>query len=415
MTMTTKILALTLVLAFCVIPVGCDKSMVNRHTGEHGYLVFEYESAKDPHNFNKPIFEGALLELEVTDVPAGLPVQITTVRALTPQTGRVAKQKGNRFAVDALSVGWALFEVHGRDKEGRLRIDTIRLRVDRVETLRFHPRKARVFAESSGDDPETTTVQRIEVPAGSRVEIPWTRLSAKQEPLIGYGVFPIAIKPPGAARIDESVRAQDHFTLVIADESIPFEFEVVPAAGLRGDRLIIEVVKPRASKRVLRHFPKLSEHPLRTLMKRIGADSHGVRHCGEAADRNSYQPLRDGHEIIDDRDAHSVRHEAHHQLPACGLHPHRPGNAVGVEHLLRAHPMGLAFRGDHQSLPLQIFRLQINPLGQWMIFGKNDPLSHVAQGVKLEPFLRLEHADGEVSTGFENGRGGLRCVHRQEP
>lgn len=234
------ITALIAALAFS----GCD---INRHTGEHGQLVFEYYSQQDRYNFNKPIIEGGYLDIFLYDIPEGRPVEVLSATALTPDRGRVEGATENLVVVQGITTGWAKFEVRAIDEDEELRVDVIRMRVDGAHSIHFRPEGARVLdglslskEALSNEALNEEKVGYLEVTTGSRVEIPWTRRSAKKEPLVGYGVYPIAIDPPDAAELHDRLTTHDTVTLFMPDE--PTTFELVPAKGLRGDRLIIEVV-----------------------------------------------------------------------------------------------------------------------------------------------------------------------------
>ncbi len=221
---------------FSLLAIGCSESTTARHTGDDGYLVFEYHSTEDLRNFNKPLQRGARLDLFVSDVPRGQSAEILSVTPLSPETALVKEFEDNRFNIWAISPGWARFEVVARDSHGEERTDTVRFRVDDLETLTFRPHRRRVY-----DLPSEEKVHRLEVPPGTRVEIPWTRRSAKDEPLVGYGFYPLVVTPRGEAEIDQTIRSQGYFQFHAPDEATTFTIH--PADGIAGDRLVVTVTE----------------------------------------------------------------------------------------------------------------------------------------------------------------------------
>ncbi|QDG52158.1 hypothetical protein FIV42_15825 [Persicimonas caeni] len=266
--------------AAALVATGCD---LNRHTGEHGQIVFEYYSLEDHTNFNKPIIEGGRVELFLYEVGDEAPLDVIAATSLAPDTAVVDGHVANLVVVHGLAPGRARFEVRAVDEDGEVHVDTLAMRVDRARTIRMYGDDASVFNGASDssdthiamaklaaethlmdeedweddedDEDEDDAVQRLTFETGDRVEIPWTRYSATGEPLIGYGAYPIAIDPPNAAKLHDRLTDDDAFTLFMPEE--PQTFEVVPAAGYEGDRLVIEVVEEDIVEETAEHIDRL--------------------------------------------------------------------------------------------------------------------------------------------------------------
>jgi hypothetical protein len=275
------VVGLSLILAMVGLFAGCD---LNRHTGHHGQLVFEFYSDKDTYNFNKPIIEGGYLDLFLYDVGEERPTEVQTAVSLDPDIARIEGHVANLVVVQGLAPGRARIEVRAVDEDGLVRPDTIAVRVDKPQTVRFDESHAHVVNgastsigvhgpydpdeddEADEDEAEATVVFQT----GARVEIPWTRTSANGEPLVGYGVFPVAVAPAGAAKIHDRLTEDDSITLFMPDE--PQTFELGPAIGYRGDRLLIEVVEPDSVDEAVDGAEKLGH----ALLFEVGLAEFGV-------------------------------------------------------------------------------------------------------------------------------------------
>ncbi|MFB6374696.1 MAG: hypothetical protein ABEN55_16605, partial [Bradymonadaceae bacterium] len=161
-----------------------------------------------------------------------------------PDVARVAGTVDHLFVVEGVEPGRAEFTVRARDADGEIRRDTVSLRVARPRSVHLHPKKAVAFTGRivNARDPAVGD-KKLTVTTGSRIRIGWTRETAGGEPLVGYGVYPIAIQPSGAAKVRERRIQDDNFTLMMPDR--PRTFEVVPAGNYRGDSLVVETVESR--------------------------------------------------------------------------------------------------------------------------------------------------------------------------
>ena len=228
-------------LAMFVAAAGCN---LNSRPGDRGRLLFQYYSDKDARNFDKPIIAGGHLRVYVYDIFERRRTEILEAASQTPGVARVEGAVDHLFVVHGVAPGRATFEVCARDADGEVRRDTVDLRVERTQAVQMHPKGARAFTGRvlRARDP-VVGEKKLTVTTGSRIRIPWRRETAEGEPLIGYGVYPIAIEPAGAATLHDRRIQDDDFTLLTPDE--PGTFEVVPADGLGGDPLVVEAVAPR--------------------------------------------------------------------------------------------------------------------------------------------------------------------------
>lgn len=238
MTRCVRLLSIAIATICCVAIVGCD---TNRHAGDDGQLIFEYYSTKDRYNFNKPVIEEGYLDVFAYDIPENERVTVEKATSLTPKVARIEGRVANLFVVEGRSSGRAKFEVRARNEEGQLRVDTFALRIDRPTSVHFDPKWATAFSgRIVNRNPIGDEDPQLEVTAGSRIEIPWTRRSSNGEPLVGYGVYPVEVDPPEAAEIHDDLTEDESLTLRISDT--PQTFDVVPKEGYDGDEITIEIV-----------------------------------------------------------------------------------------------------------------------------------------------------------------------------
>jgi hypothetical protein len=227
--------------------VGCD---VNRLTGERGEAVFVYYSGEDHGNFNKPLATGATLRVDVETL-GGEEVDVRAATAHDLARVRVGEVAGDEVALEGVSPGFSLVTVEAMAPGLGVVRDRVRLRVDDVREVAFKPE----YAHDPDDGLERVgeaLVERMswrgraqvgDVPreiaarTNARVEIPWTRLSATGEPLVGEGVRPFEIVPRGGIVVEEA--GSDALTLRMP--SVPGSYVVRPAVGVAGEPFGIEV------------------------------------------------------------------------------------------------------------------------------------------------------------------------------
>lgn len=245
--MTIRRFAFFFILAGLLCGADCN---TNRHTGDDGRLVFEYESAEDPRNFNKPIIVGGQLDMRVSPVGEAESVELEKVVARNPSVADVASSDETGFRIVGEAAGRARFRAGARDDEGENRVDALDVRVDEVADVRlwandaiednaFNELRSR-FAAPGSEPNRPPRKMRAEFEVESVVKIPWTRLSQKGEVLVGYGVEPVRIVPDGAAEIVRDHRDDDYLKLEMPRHETTFS--IVPADGLDGDELVVEVV-----------------------------------------------------------------------------------------------------------------------------------------------------------------------------
>jgi hypothetical protein len=223
---------------------------VNRLTGERGEAVFVYYSGEDPGNFNKPLATGATLRVDV-EALGGEGVEVREARAHDPARVRVREVTRDEVTLEGVSPGFSLVAVEALAPGLGVVRDRVRLRVDDVREVAFKPEYAhdpddgleragealiermswRRVAEAGG------VAREIAVRTNARVDIPWTRLSASGEPLVGEGVRPFEIVPRGGIVVEEA--GSDALTLRMP--SVPGSYVVRPAAGVAGEPFGVEV------------------------------------------------------------------------------------------------------------------------------------------------------------------------------
>jgi hypothetical protein len=88
-------------------------------------------------DFNKPIAVGARLDIEVTDVGAQLPVELSAASFDDPAVLDVVEVEGSVVTVEGKGDGGALLEVEGTTSQGETLTDSVNLlsRVPEVHRL----------------------------------------------------------------------------------------------------------------------------------------------------------------------------------------------------------------------------------------------------------------------------------------
>ena len=183
--------------------VGCE----SRLTGERAELVFAYDAHEDVENFNKPIALGAQIELRVTEVGTDDHVEVTKVE--TSEHLEYIDSAANLFALKATKPGAARVSVLAESDYDGPRRDSVTMRVEPIDSVRFE----HVCSDSSS---------AVYLAGSSDVEVAWYRRTARGEPLIGGGVYPVAVEPAGAIvlREDDEDQSYLHFELPRAVEHV---------------------------------------------------------------------------------------------------------------------------------------------------------------------------------------------------
>ncbi len=196
-------------------------------------------SHEDPLNFNKPIIEGGTLEVFVHDVAEDAPAMLVSVRSLRPDVVRVTGNVAHMTGLKGRKPGRAPIVVRARDRDGDIHTDLFTMRVAAVDGVTL-------YDPCVGDDEEFPSLYR----AGEKnVFVPWRRNSSNNEPLTGYGVFPVEVSPEGSAHIDK--RSVDWGALRVDMPEEAMVFELRPSADVAGEALAIETVSPAAVDRVV--------------------------------------------------------------------------------------------------------------------------------------------------------------------
>jgi len=248
------------IILFCVLLLsGCD---TNRLTGERGEVVFEYSAEEDYTNFNKPIVTGGELDLYVQPIAAEEdeePLELLDATTQDPETIDVEGIVANLVVVRGARPGFTFIDVQARGEDGAQLRDRVRMRVDDAHVVRFYPEQAhidsvegaseRAFHDlfgarvDEGDEDDDADVI-VTAPTDSVVEIPWVLYSETGEPLIGHGVYPIEISPPGQVKIEP--RASSDY-VAFRTPMAEGEYRVTPAPGHRGAAFRLNVYEPTPS------------------------------------------------------------------------------------------------------------------------------------------------------------------------
>ena len=223
-----------LVAAALMVAAGCA-----RQTGERGELIFMYESVEDPTNFNKPIAQGARLEILVHDVRRDEAAHVVEARSKDPDVVEITGTVAHLVGLKARSPGLARIEVRAVDDQGIERADAFTIRVAPVERLLL-------------EDDCWHEESRPLVLTGAKLYLPWSRRSSTNEPLTGFGIFPLRVEPEAAGELRTNSVDQGGGWLDVARHV--GRFEVRPTVG-GGDGVAFEAVDAEAIDGVVRAWP----------------------------------------------------------------------------------------------------------------------------------------------------------------
>jgi hypothetical protein len=203
-------------------------SCQSRLTGNEGNFAFSYWTDDDFVDFNKPIAVGASLDLEVTDVGAGLPVTLTSATAEDSAVLAVASFAGNVVTVTGVSDGEALLSVAGDTSAGASLTDSLNLLVATPEVLRL-------WHGCTGTD---GTAHYL---AGQRVWVPYEMSRSNGQDVIGYGYYPVDVAGTSALNAAESNQTWLAFdtvagvtTLASQIDDASLDLDVVAATAIDG-------------------------------------------------------------------------------------------------------------------------------------------------------------------------------------
>jgi len=170
-------------LSLVLVVVSCR----SRITGNQGNLEFSYVTDDDVIDFNKPIGVGARLKLRVAK--AGTHGAVTLTKASSGSTGvlEVESFSGNELILKGTGPGTAIINVEAKAGNETLPDDiTMTARVPEVLELSHTcvaGSEARYFADQN-------------------VLMPFELHMKNNQPVIGYGLYPVTVSPDGAAVLD---------------------------------------------------------------------------------------------------------------------------------------------------------------------------------------------------------------------
>ncbi|QED27809.1 hypothetical protein FRD01_11300 [Microvenator marinus] len=185
-----------------LIGAGCQSQI----TGNEGNLVFSYTADDNLTDFNKPVALGAKLDLRVREAGTNLPVTISQAFSEDSDILNVETHTDTQLTVAAGVAGNTLIEVEATNQAGDLIADSVNMRADEATKLDL-----RHSCLAPG-------VERGRYLANSqRVFVPYDMFTERDEPAIGYGLFPIEFAPEGAAALDTESKSQSSFFVDLGD------------------------------------------------------------------------------------------------------------------------------------------------------------------------------------------------------
>jgi hypothetical protein len=180
-----------LIFAAAALPLCLTVACESRTTGNEGNFVFSYDADDDVRNFNKPIAVGASLDLEVRSVGGGEPPVELSAAAPAEEDAEILEVTsfaGHEVTVKGLAEGEPLLEVTGTDTEGEELSDSVNLLVRIPEVLKLR--------HTCADGASSAAYL-----ANRRAYIPFDLEMENEQPVIGYGYYPLTSSDPAAVTI----------------------------------------------------------------------------------------------------------------------------------------------------------------------------------------------------------------------
>jgi hypothetical protein len=203
--------------------LACSSSL----TGNEGNFQFSYTADDRITDFNKPIAVGASLDLEVVDVGAQLPINLTEASTETSSVIDVIWFNDNTVTVTATGEGSTLLSVAGTTIDGQARTDSVNLLASVPEVhLLWHTC--------------APGMQEAAYLANQSVLLPFDMEMANGQPVIGYGYYPITLEGAPGITLDAASSTQRHIALDI-DATIG---TALLTSAIDGSTLSLRVVEP---------------------------------------------------------------------------------------------------------------------------------------------------------------------------
>lgn len=157
-------------------------------TGNDGKFRFAYRASSDVVDFNKPIAPGARLDLLARTLGSSDELEIASATSSNPDVLSVVEVHPSHVTVQGGTVGKARISIRTTDGLE----DSVDMHVARPDAM--------YLAHSCTQ--ETFAVY----PANARIAIPYGLERGDQQPVIGYGFWPIRIRPSKSLELDKTSR-----------------------------------------------------------------------------------------------------------------------------------------------------------------------------------------------------------------
>lgn len=203
---------------------GC----VSRVTGNEGNLVFSYLADDNLLDFNKAIAVGARLDLGVAEAGSNKAVAVETAGAEPASAMAIVSAEGSKIVLEGKAVGDVLLKVTARVAGGTEVNDSVNLLVRKAEVLRL--RHACTDAGSA------------HYLLGNDVLVPFELERSDGQPVIGYGYYPVDVKPAGAVAIDATRKTQQFLAIKIGNGAASATLQ----SQIDATTLAMELVAPAA-------------------------------------------------------------------------------------------------------------------------------------------------------------------------
>ena len=211
-------------LSVLVFSLACQSSL----TGNEGNFQFSYAADDRLTDFNKPVAVGAKLDMEVRDVGAQQPVNLTAASFDDPGVLEVTVFNDHTLTVQATGEGSALLSVEGTTNSGEALTDSVNM-------LAAVPEVHKMWHTCTDTDGEAAYL------TDSRVWVPFDFERANGQPIIGYGYYPIIFSDGGAAM---SLNSADSGQVYMALDTSAAGGAAELVSDIDGTTLDILVIQP---------------------------------------------------------------------------------------------------------------------------------------------------------------------------
>lgn len=203
--------------------IGCESTI----TGNEGNLQFSYPADDRVFDFNKPIAVGAYLDVRVREVGNQRAVSLSDVESEDASVLDVDGFADDTFTLVGTGDGNVEIRVSANTTSGESLGDAVNMlaRTPEVHVLRH----------TCTSEPDAAYL------AGQSVYVPFEFLMANDQPVIGYGYYPVTPSDPSALVVDATHQGSQYMRIGIEGTG-----STTLTSDIDGTSLQMELIEPAA-------------------------------------------------------------------------------------------------------------------------------------------------------------------------